>query len=768
MALWFNRFPPPLSLPTDSDCDIIYAPMFLKSLVLRGFKTFADQTEIEFSENARITAIVGPNGCGKSNILDATRWVLGEDNPRELRVAALSDIIHAGTAARKSMSLAEVTMIFDNSSGRFPIPFTEVAIKRRTFREGESEFFINKNQCRLKDIKDLLLDTGLGESSYSIITQGQVDAILSSKGTERRAVFEEAAGINKYKTRKLSAEKKLISAEQNILRINDLKIEVGEHLIGLENQAKKAREYLEIQAQVRELDLGLSKRQLAAIREKQSRLTAELEEVRRTAAHQKEAEAKELQELLSLKDVYRQLEKEIDELLVKNESEKDLLRDLELDRRFVESEIGREEKTLATITEKEHRLKEKMAELEALLSSEQSAGTAYFPQLARTIVDQAAGLVAGLSTLLAGLGQKAPLSLAIGTPEEKSEVYQLKLEMLREESRQNQAEEGKTRFALQAHQSELASLTDRSASAKAEGSAAGLLAQKKTAKEELQNKIIFLEDKLRGAESAHQSGSQQASLEVALAKLEGELNGLQEKLSLEYNLTLAELEQTAFETATPGKAKSEVEAGKARLRQLEPVNLLAIEEFDKAKERLSFIETQLLDLSSAKENLNNLIKELDLKAEETFIQTMAEVSKVFSETFAQLFLGGEAKISLTPGVPPLDAEIEISVRPNGRKWLPLPLLSGGERSLSAIAILFSLLKIRPSPFCFMDEVDAALDDANIGRFAGMLKDFSEQSQIIVISHNKKSMAVADNIYGITMEEPGISKVISMKLAEAAT
>ena len=213
------------------------------------------------------------------------------------------------------------------------------------------------------------------------------------------------------------------------------------------------------------------------------------------------------------------------------------------------------------------------------------------------------------------------------------------------------------------------------------------------------------------------------------------------------------------------KSKRDVEAKKSQLRQLEPVNLLAIEEFDKAKGRLSFLEAQLADLNAARNNLRNLIIELDQKAEETFLETMQQISTVFSEVFAKLFAGGEAKITLSEGVPALEAEVEISVRPNGRKWLPLPLLSGGERSLSAIAILFSLLRIRPSPFCFLDEVDAALDDANISRFAEMLKDFSNQSQIIVITHNKRTMAVADNIYGITMEEPGISKVISMKMTE---
>jgi chromosome segregation protein len=323
-------------------------------------------------------------------------------------------------------------------------------------------------------------------------------------------------------------------------------------------------------------------------------------------------------------------------------------------------------------------------------------------------------------------------------------------------------------FARQAHQSQLDDLTARARLAKDSQQAPQLLSQQKIAKEELARTITQLEEKLRSEDQEErQVFSAETTLEIALAKLEGELTGLQEKLALEYNLTLDELQTQPYEINNATKAKSEVDSGRLRLRQLEPVNLLAIEEFDKAKERLNFIEAQLADLNSARDNLRTLIGELDLKAEQTFVETMQQVSAIFSETFAKLFLGGEAKIALTPGVPPLDAEIEISVRPSGRKWLPLPLLSGGERSLSAIAILFSLLKIRPSPFCFLDEVDAALDDANIGRFNEMVRDFSAQSQIIIITHNKRTMSVADTIYGVTMEEPGISKIISMKLAEVA-
>ncbi|MDI6732202.1 MAG: AAA family ATPase [Candidatus Margulisbacteria bacterium] len=742
--------------------------MFLKSLVLRGFKTFADLVEIEFDDYARITAIVGPNGCGKSNVLDATRWVLGEDNPRELRVAGLSDIIFAGTVERKSLSLAEVSLIFDNSAGRIAVPFTEVSIKRRTFRDSESEFFINKNACRLKDIKDLLRDTGLGEGTYSIITQGQVDAILSSKSDERRLVFEEAAGINKYKSRKISAQKKLISAEQNILRINDLKIEVGEQLITLESQSKKAKAYLEIGSQVKETEIALSKKLLSSIFEKKQTLQEELDKLRKAAEEKKETEEKEVNEIQSLREQNKTLENEIEELAVKIEAEKDRLRDIELDRRFAESEIAREEKRLGDISREVEVLQEKISQLAHEMEQERKGfdrASVPFGGLVAGLLDELQKIVVSLSSLFTLLGGK-PISLSFGSSLEKEETYKMKLEFINEEINKLNAEKENTLYGVGAHKAEIENLNAKLNAGASQQKLHAELSQKKSAKEQAYQKMIDLEERVRQEDKdERKSLGEETAIEIALAKLENEMNNIVEKLSLEYNLSAKETLAHPGEIANTAKAKKEVEEGRARLRAMEPVNLLAVEEFERAKERFSFIEAQLQDLSSARENLQMLIIELDQKAEQTFLETMNQLSVIFSETFAKLFAGGEAQITLAPGAPPLEAEIEISVRPSGRKWLPLSLLSGGERALSAIAILFSLLKIRPSPFCFLDEVDAALDEANIGRFTEMLRDFSNQSQIIVITHNKKTMAVADTIYGITMEEPGVSKVISMKLTQ---
>ncbi|MFH1541486.1 MAG: AAA family ATPase [bacterium] len=745
--------------------------MFLKSLQLRGFKTFADLTEIEFAPEARITAIVGPNGCGKSNLLDATRWVIGEDNPRELRVSSLSDIIFAGTAARKALSLAEISMIFDNSANRLPVAFAEVMIKRRTFREGESEFFINRNSCRLKDIQNLLLDTGLGENTYSIITQGQVDAILSSKGEERRAVFEEAAGINKYKSRKYAAEKKLISAEQNILRISDLRVEVGEHIITLADQSKRAEEYLTIQEQVKQYDIALSQRLLSSLLEKRAGLNTELAQAKAISQVKREADAQALDQLAALKESYRQGEQVVEEIGRKLDEEKDRLRDVELDWRFTEGEVSREKSALSTLEQKSTELNNKIAEAQTILSRSNQQLDFSQTQVRddlNALFQSLSELVTQLSGLFAFFDQENKISISLGESAEKEEAYKLKLEMLEEEAKRLSEEKERLNFALQAHQIQLDSLTAKRQTAATKQELLDQLTSKKQERENIAQQINDLEEKLRAEGQAERQAADKAtSLEIAIAKLDGELSAIRERFSLEYNLSLDELTAPAVEIKSCSKSRQDIEAGKNRLRELEPVNLLAIDEHKREEERLSFIEAQLNDLNSARENLQGLIIELDQKAEHDFLETMQQLSKVFSETFAKLFVGGEAKISIISGESALNSEIEISVRPSGRKWLPLPQLSGGERSLSAIAILFSLLKIRPSPFCFLDEVDAALDDANIGRFTDMLKEFSQHSQILVITHNKNTMAVADNIYGITMEEPGVSKVISMKLSEAA-
>ena len=229
--------------------------MFLKCIEMQGFKSFADKINLYF--NKGLTSVVGPNGSGKSNISDAVRWVLGEQSAKSLRGTKMEDVIFAGTQHRKPVGFAQVTLIIDNSDKALPIDFTEVTVSRRVYRSGESEYFINKAACRLKDIHELFMNTGVGKEGYSIIGQGRIDEILSTRSEDRRAIFEEAAGITKYKVRKIEAERKLESTKQNLLRIEDIISELGAQLEPLREQAEKARQYLELSTELKDLEVSL-------------------------------------------------------------------------------------------------------------------------------------------------------------------------------------------------------------------------------------------------------------------------------------------------------------------------------------------------------------------------------------------------------------------------------------------------------------------------------------------------------------------------------
>ena len=251
--------------------------MYLKKLELQGFKSFADKTTLEFKPG--ITAVIGPNGSGKSNVSDAVRWVLGEQSVKALRGSKLEDVIFAGTQARKSVSFAEVDITIDNSDGRLPVDYSEVTVTRRVYRSGESEFYINKNQCRLKDIIELFMDTGIGRDGYSIIGQGRIDEILSSKSEERRHIFEEAAGIVKYRTRKEEAERKLENTQQNLVRINDIVKEIESQIGPLGEQSEKAKKFLELRDNLRYLEVGLLISNINKDKNKLEELAAQVSEV---------------------------------------------------------------------------------------------------------------------------------------------------------------------------------------------------------------------------------------------------------------------------------------------------------------------------------------------------------------------------------------------------------------------------------------------------------------------------------------------------------
>lgn len=776
--------------------------MYLKSLVLKGFKTFADKEELVFDSPFGITAIVGPNGCGKSNVVDSFRYILGEGNLRELRVHSNPDVIFAGTEVRKPMSLAEIMITFDNSDRTLPLEYSEVQVKRRTFKDGEGEFFINNQVVRLKDIRDLFLDSGLSAESLSIICQGRVDAVLSSKPEERRSIFEEAAGINKYKFRKIEAERKLIMSEQNLLRIADLRVEISEQLISLEAQAKAAREYKEILERLKSAELSAYKKQSKQLLQKKEEASTALEAIKKAAKEKEENRNSLLSEKIRQSKNLREIESRLDTLLGEIEAlkekieeekgalivekeraifeEKGKLRDKKEEDRFIAFEISNIKAAIESAGQKIVDLQTKSREITAKSLEE-------FGEFKETI-NLTIGLSQALSKILLlkfgksfdglkteGIQDKFNSLVESETARVKEEIESNKKEIAFKEKRMagikaeisfqekviNDAEKQAQEFSKNPFGETIENLINK------KNEALKLYECLKKEKENAQRVLDELENKtLEGIQGAEDS-SLAVKMEIALAKIDSELAQIESRIREDYQMAYDDLLAYSNESANLSKSKLEIESMKMRLRELEPVNLLSIDEFEKCRERSSFIESQYQDMVMARENLKTLITELDLKAREDFLASMTDIAKNFSQVFSELFEGGEAQIIMEKEKDALEAGIEISVRPPHRKWLGLSLLSGGERALTAIALLFAILKTSPSPFCLLDEVDAALDDANVQRFTNYLKKFSKTTQILMITHNKRTMAAADTIYGVTMEEPGISKIVSMKLESVA-
>jgi len=1177
--------------------------VYIKQIELLGFKSFPTKTLVRFSDG--VTSIVGPNGCGKTNVLDALRWVLGEQKPTLLRGGKMEEVIFSGTRDMKPLGMAEVTLTIVNNRGVLPTEYHELQITRRLFRSGESEYLINKVPCRLKDIADLFADTGLGAHSYSVIQQHMIDSVISDKAEERRFLFEEAAGITKYKQRRKAALRKLEATENDFLRLKDVYAEVKTRVNSLYRQHKKAERYQKLTERIKAWELYLGSSRLNHLQQEKRKLNAELEGLGDEkssrgasldlASGQLEADRKELididhqlanvgEEVYQISENAHQVEREIsvltekkanaNQVIARNQSDinnqnvrsgelaseresmqarlesqnrelseitEQLARaqaeQVRVDQLLIEARTRREtesaslldlEGRLSTGKAEESNLREQTEELadmsrqldeatasilprqkELILQVEKErselnrltahrselesrkteltqnieqgidrgeelalevsnlkaaleAGEARrnlledmmlhyegyesgvvtamessekWPQLVGTVADHFTP-VAGMENVLeAALGEMSkflichdrreaemiiaelkaagkgrvgilvprtgtitaavkrpelnlpgvvgwldsyvstnedlrPLMEAIlsrtvvfesGTDvdpilerlpygfgavstdgilfrknlisggsdddfplfrrkervaEQDRLIEELQTEMTAAEELKNKntAELAELRAELgriiselnglveeietQQHQlaeaefasrsltteferltkdkqqlaqrlenvrgrqyslgldaSELASqkeslvgglgeLTDQVKQLEEQASHAGKEVSRlqvsaievrsqveqtehrighlhellkeiesgraaKTAEieqaqsdiEYATNTLVTLEselkqaferreerqgeqDKLRAfqAELMGRTSEQETQVkrlrqereavaeklhqaDIRLTTIESEIRALAERLRGEFEVDLTEQQFAQPEEKNPVEDPPALVAElKENLKKFGAVNLLALEEYDVANEREKFLGAQLADLTTAKADLKTTISKINKTAHQLFAETFAKVQEHFSKLFLELFAGGEARISLVDPNDPLESDIDIIARPGGKKLLPITMLSGGERALTAIALLFSLYLVKPSPFCILDEIDAPLDDANCQRFLKIIRNFSEQTQFIIITHNKITMEASNNLYGITMERPGVSKLVAVKFA----
>ena len=977
--------------------------MYLKCIRANGFKSFADKTNITLENN--ITCVVGPNGSGKSNIVDAVRWVLGEQSVKSLRgTNAMVDVIFAGSKSRKGATRAEVALEFCNSDHYLKSEFTEIEVKRVLYGTGESEYFINGSRVRLKDITDLFLDTGAGLDSFNIISQGSIESVVTSKPQERRVIFEEAAGVLKYKKRKEESLRKLEKTKENMekvrLIVDELEVTIGP----LKEQSENAKKYLELKEELKNIEIATITGEITTIHEDYTKLNKEIEvlnkqmmeedtassddassletlklknvrlEEKISEANQKliqvtsqfvnlqnekmmyterkkyAGDAKEVsnnivslkEEILSfdqaicvldteithLKETLKEVEHNLREVNEKNSFSKlkrnslhsklqNNLRDLyelKSKQEILESHIANDTKMPVSVKNvlNHVRLKgihstigklltipdEYVAALDVamgasvhfvVVENENSAKEAisflkenklgratFFPlsvikgrSLPGEIIKKAKGVTGfiGVASELVSYDSKykevmenqlgnvlvvsnidvlnqlgkileykyrivsldgeimhAGGSLTGGTLKNDNSVLKDKitLETTRKEILNKNNENAKLQEEMKGFESDLEtlqeneeqlnrkviqleeSIRERSTlleskkqkqmelSKELEGSMAlkeghvdeKLLAlmdevseaetqknimeetlnQLKEEKSVLASEIDELEKKYREKNSAfNRLQNELKTKEVALGKMDIRLDNLLLSLNDNYNLTYEQARLSYILEMESEVAKAKVASLKNEIHKLGEVNVFSIEEYERVSTRYEFLLHQIEDLEASSSNLLTIIEEMDTIMVEKFTKTFALISEEFKSVFKKLFKGGNGMLKLTDPDNILETGIEIIAEPPGKKLNSIGLLSGGEKTLTAISLLFAVLNVKTVPFCILDEVEAALDEANVDAFGKYLQEKKENSQFILITHKKRTMEYADTLYGITMQESGVSKIVSVKL-----
>ena len=978
--------------------------MYLKEIKISGFKSFADKINLSLDDN--ITCVVGPNGSGKSNIVDAVRWVLGEQSIKSLRGNNnMTDVIFSGSKSRNPLNLASVSLIFDNSDSYIKVPYSEISVTRKVYRSGENEYYINNDKCRLKDINDLFLDSGMGKYAFNIISQGEVGKILSDSSLDRRSIIEEAAGVLKYKKRKEEALRKLDKTNDNLTRVKDIISELDTQLEPLKVQSEEAKKFLEIKKSLEDIEialiandleelnssyndtlLGIEKLQneivakntdvskgdidiskskelleeynselvslnnkLFSLVKEEERLNGEKNIIRERSKYDSEdskihnniANLKEEEliinnKLISLKTDIGILDNKLSSLdddikLVSSE-----IKDISIKRSKLESDVYSKNKRVNDIEYKikylndyieqggsissnakrvlsnpklkgVHNVISKLVSIDDkyALSLEVSLGGAkdyvvvdspkvakdcisylkennlgrvtfypidvikprYVDDDTRSVLNSMNGFIGVLADfvsysslykniiynqlgnvlLVDSIDNANVISKKINNRykivtidgevinvggsitggrlnrksviSEKYELQSLKLEKDRiikdtfelnssikdlldkEKSKQVVIiEKEKNKIILKEEKDskissfsdykkkyesisfELSNLEDLSNNSLHEEEERIINKYYEVLKDkeetlkliDLSNsKIDSLKSEIEEKEASYKLFNQSIraleselkDLEIKNSKISVKMDSMLNILSDSYSITFEKAKANYILEIDPDVARKQVNSLKSSLKGIGNVNIGAIEEYERLSLRYEFLNKQTVDLEGAIETLLKIIDELDYVMKDEFMKTFKQVQIEFNNVFKELFGGGEARLELTDKSNVLETGIDIVVTPPGKKLSTISLLSGGEKTLTAISLLFAILNIKNIPFCIFDEIEAALDEANVSRIGEYFKKYIGKTQLIIITHKKKTMEYADTLYGITMQESGVSKLVSVKLVD---
>lgn len=753
--------------------------MYLKELTINGFKSFARKGELEFS--APITAIVGPNGSGKSNVAESFRFVLGEQSVKSMRGKRGEDLIWGGSEGVARGNRASVQVVLDNAARQFPLDFDEVKIERIVHRDGQNEYLLNDSAVRLKDVQELLAAANIGSTGHHIISQGEADRILSASARERREMIEDALGLKVYQLKKNEAERKLVKTQENIAQVESLRREAAPHLKYLEKQVQKIEKSLELQSRLKSVYIEYLKREDAYIAFHNDRLLAErrvpeaaLETIKRQLDN-----AKALLRATEAGDGVRSHVVEAEEAW----------RAASKQRQVVLHELGKLEGQLTYI---ERKIEER---------ARKSAVVTTGPAIPRAELERVVVAITGQVEAALVREELPIIKRALSDIVHKLRSLLERAPEVSEDNQQEDIEAEKQQLHLR--KGELEGSMERARKAEEEAEAqyqtvqAAALASTEGAR--AAEREVF---RLVGEQRAHEVLFERIDRELAMLdrdrfefKRELEegvaLLGRAVALYFEAPLVVDGVEIPAEAVATEDRTvqrnrRHELEKLKIRLEELgSGVTEDVVKEYTAARERDAFLEREISDLTVSVEKLRTLISELQAQLQEQFFAGIDKISIEFNRFFTLMFGGGEASLErVEPKVKrgsvedgeevleddgePVETEvgIELAVKLPNKRVKGLEMLSGGERALTSIALIFAMSQVNPPPFVILDETDAALDEANSRRYGDLIEALAKKSQLILITHNRETMSRASVLYGVTMGGDGISKLLSVRLEQA--
>ncbi len=793
--------------------------MEFKKIQLNGFKSFADKTNF-LIENG-LTGIVGPNGCGKSNIVESLRWVMGETSAKSMRGSGMEDVIFSGTSNKSSKNIAEVSVTVANENNEGPVQFREldeINVRRKIEKDKGSKFYINDKEVRARDAQMFFADLSTGAHSPSIISQGRIGALVTAKPTDRRAILEEAAGISGLHVRRHEAELRLSAAENNLKRADELRRQQERQLANLQKQAEEATKYKNISDEIKKIEAGLYYLKLLEI-DKEIKIENEINTEAETEVSGFNNKINELEKLIktevdkitplreknieNLSKIQR-LNLELKSLDEENSRIQDEIENVKKSLQTIDDDISRERGIVIDANSNEKRLKEEKSELIEIDSKYYQTEKQSNEDLENSKNKLKSEIDKIKQLIYSQKNDDAIKSLddCQFVIEEYADSYSKNQNIKRESVKRNERiaiidkEIESWKNLLSNSEKMVTELSDRKNKLnvqrdkldnqpKFQAEKKGQISEnlrisenEKNENEQIINttdeKIDTLRNQLNEIqEQSIQIRERKASSGATIEGLKKRKNDLVDRVISELNLT----EENILENSSlfgieelPDAVNQEdlLDKKKQEREKLGSVNLKADEETVKYETEIKKMEQDRADLVTAIIKLKDSINELNQKGRERLIEAFDKVNRKFNEVYTKLFNGGNAKLELVDSDDPLEAGLEMLVSPPGKRLQSITLLSGGEQALTALSLIFAVFLTNPSPICVLDEVDAPLDDANVTRFCGLLEELIKitNTKFIIVTHHALTMSKMNRLYGVTMPEKGISQLVAVDLQKA--